>query len=76
MSRTFPTRTQPPLRHPTPSCRVLLLEVPCDGAGGEDMAVASFPAFLAFLKFAGSRLLRVSGFAPLPVPPVETQSHA
>jgi hypothetical protein len=40
------------------------------------MAVASFPAFLAFLKFAGSRLLRVSGFAPLPVPPVETQSHA
>jgi hypothetical protein len=35
----------------------------------------SLPALLAFLKFAGARLLRVSGFAFLPLPPIEIQGH-
>jgi hypothetical protein len=34
-----------------------------------------FQPFLAFLKFAGARLLGVSGFALLPVPPIEIQGH-
>jgi hypothetical protein len=71
----LPLRRDRPCVAPRRLAGVLPLQLSCAGAGGEDMALASFPALLSLLKFAGSRLLRVSGFAFLAVPPIEIQDH-
>ena len=44
-------------------------------AGGEDVAAAFLPALLAFLKFAGALIQRMSGFAFALMTPVVIERH-
>src|SRR5215831_3251019 len=50
-----------------------ILSVKC--AGGEDVAAAFLPALLAFLKFAGAFIQRMSCFAFALMAPVEIERH-